>query len=266
MMGARFTYGRCVLCSIRQVNSLPRNFKLALYRSLVPIQVLAGRGRVSADDLTIRVRCPAGTGLVEIDVRHPADVRDPMLYVEMADTTSGQLEVLLMIVNDPLAPRFDVDRDWQGDLTKLGTLPRNIPAEVEAMQAGLAPGQVRRGLRLSRELIPVMERFVVGLGRDRFFIEPLAYHNAILFERYGFAYMTGRSLMERLDRAFRPGGNLFARLDGSTPFRRPGAERTVRGRSWAIYDGIADEPWSGVRMYKRVGHDAGISTFPDGKY
>lgn len=265
-MNARFTYGRCALSSIRHINSLPPDFKLSLYRSLVPAQVLATRGHVTPDDLTIRVRCPEGSCFVEIDVRHPADPRDPMLYVHMADTVSGQLEVLLMVINDPLAPRFDVDRDWKGDLTKLGTLPRNIPAEVEAMRAGLAPGQVRRGLRLSRELIPVMERFAVGLGRDRFFIEPLAYHNAILFERYGFYYMTGRSRMERLDREFRPGGRLFARLDGSTPFRQPGAERTVRGRSWAIYDGITEEPWTGIRMYKRVGHDAGISTFPDGEY
>jgi hypothetical protein len=42
----------------------------------------------------------------------------------------------------------------------------------------------------------------------------------------------------------------------------PGLERTVRGRSWAIHDGILDEPWDGVRIYKTVGENAGVDTFP----
>jgi hypothetical protein len=111
-----------------------------------------------------------------------------------------------------------------------------------------------------------MERFVAGLGKDRFFIEPLAYHNAIAFERYGFAYVTGRFKMGEIDRSFRTGGALLNLLDSSTPFRQPDQACTVRGRSWAIHDGVLGEPWSGVRMYKRVGHDAGICTFPDAVY
>jgi hypothetical protein len=184
----------------------------------------------------------------------------------MADTSSGQLDVLLMQINDPHAPRFDIDRDWHGETTKLGTLTRNIPAEVQAMAAGLAPGQIRRGLRLSRELIPVMERFTAGLGKDRFFIEPLAYHNAIIFERYGFAYMRGRTKMEQIQAGFQPGEALSEQMDGSTPFRQPGAEHTIRGRSWAIHDGVLGEPWSDVRMYKRIDHRAGVCTFPDAIY
>jgi hypothetical protein len=42
----------------------------------------------------------------------------------------------------------------------------------------------------------------------------------------------------------------------------PGMELTVHGRSWAIHDGILDEPWDGVSIYKMVGASAGVDTFP----
>jgi len=257
------------LSSIRQINALPIKVRHAIYASLVPRHVLAAHdldGEPLFDRLTIQIRCPERAGVVEIDARHPLDQRDPVMYVQLADTAYGQLEVLLMVVNDPTAPRFDTDRNWRGESTKLGTRGRNIPAEVEAMRAGLAPGQVRRGLRLSRDLVPIMDRFAAGLGKDRFFIEPLTYHNAIQFEKHGFAYVTGLHKMQEIHSGFQPGFPLWRALDGSTPFRQRGAERTVRGRSWAIHDGILGEPWAGVRMYKRVGEDAHVCTFPDAVY
>ncbi len=52
---------------------------------------------------------------------------------------------------------------------------------------------------------------------------------------------------------FKPGNLLHERLDGSTPFRMQGMERTVRGRSWAIHDDILDAPWDGIVIYKMVG-------------
>lgn len=270
-MQERLTYEGAPLSSLRQINALPEPVKRALYCSLIPLPVLtrlctAPAAEQEPPELSIQVRCPQDTCFVEIDVRHPIAPHDPVFYVHMADTTSGQIEVLLVQANDPHAPRFNIDRDWQGETTKLGTLTRNIPAEVAAMQAGLAPGQVRQGLRLSRRLIPVMEQFAASLNKDRFFIEPLAYHNAIMFERYGFAYMSGHSLMTWIDCQFQPGGELDARLDGSTPFRQPGAGKMIRGRSWAIHDGILGQPWADVRMYKRIGRHAGISTFPDAQY
>jgi hypothetical protein len=93
--------------------------------------------------------------------------------------------------------------------------------------------------------------------------EPLSYDNAIRYEKYGFDYLTGKRLMLEIDREFHPGGRLFKRLDGSTPFRKPGMGRTVRGRSWAIHDGILDEPWDEIHIYKMIGVHAGLNTFPD---
>ena len=69
--------------------------------------------------------------------------------------------------------------------------------------------------------------------------------------------------MERIHKGFSAGGDLLAKLDGSTPFRQPNAADSIRLRSWAIHDGILGEPFTSVTMYKRVGKNAGINTCPE---
>jgi len=258
------------LYSLNQINELSVPVKQRIYRHLVPSEVLCRYG-IDPETLCdvdgnrlVSFHCPAGSRVVEIDIRPEAGFPDPLLYLEISDTRLNQIEVLLFVVNDPAAQRFETDRDWQGHRTKFGTFRRNIPEEERAMEAGLAPGQVRRGLRLSRTLIPLFERFVQNLHHDYYLMEPLAYHNAILFERLGFNYVQGLRRMQWIHLAFEPGGLVHEALDGSTPFRQPDAWRTVRGRSWAIHDGILGEPWHGIRMYKRVGKHAGVDTFPGG--
>jgi len=260
------------LYSLSQVNELPEPIKEGIYRSLLSLSLLDRYGidrETLCDDhghRLVKFTCPAGTSLVEIDVRPEFEFPDPLLYLELADTRLNQIEVMLFIVNDPAGERFATDLDWEGRRTKFGTFRRNIPEEVRAMQAGLTPGQVRQGLRLSRTLVPLLESFVMRLSHDYYLMEPMAYHNAILFERQGFNYVQGLRRMQWIHSAFQPGGQLHTALDGSTPFRQPDAWRTVRGRSWAIHDGILGEPWHGIRMYKQVGKHAGIDTFPGGIY
>jgi hypothetical protein len=104
------------------------------------------------------------------------------------------------------------------------------------------------------------------MGHEYYLMEPLAYHNAILFERVGCNYVQGLRKLQWMHLGFQPGGILHQDLDGSTPFRHADAWRTVRGRSWAIHDGILGEPWHGVRMYKRIGKMYGVNTFPEGPY
>jgi hypothetical protein len=268
----RFAVDGVKLHSIRQVNKLPEETKEAIYRQLLPGALLAQYGidpRTLCDEhgnRLVMITCPAESRLVEIDVRPENGFPDPLLYLELADTRLNQIEVLLFVVNDPASERFDTDRDWRGERTMFGTLRRNVPEETRAMNAGLAPGQVRRGLRSSRTLVPLFEEFVRRLGHEYYLMEPLAYHNAILFERLGFNYVQGLRKMGWIHSAFQPGGRLTKSLDGSTPFRRPDAWRSVRGRSWAIHDGILGEAWHGIRMYKRVNQRAGVDTFPDGPY
>ncbi|MEM6529193.1 MAG: hypothetical protein AAF653_12925, partial [Chloroflexota bacterium] len=155
------------------------------------------------------------------------------------------------------------DVDHNGNPTSFGTASRNIPAEIAAMQAGLAPGQVRSGLRVFSQLVPPFEAFIERMGHDMFLIEPLAYHNAVVFERYGFSYVRGLREMKQIHQQFQPGGALHAKLTADNPFRLPDAWRTVRQRSWAIHDGILGHPFTGFQMYKRIGHHAGVQTFPD---
>jgi acetoin utilization protein AcuC len=193
---------------------------------------------------------------------HQAGFQDPVLYAHLTDTLNGQIHVLLYILNDPHSPRFDVDRMSDGSRTRFGTLKRNLAAETAALEYGLAPGQVRHGLRLLQPATSAFEDFLTSLGHDMYFVEPLYYHNAVIFERYGFAYQVGKRQMEAIHAGFQEGGELCRRLDDSNPFRTSQAANSIRLRSWAIHDGILGEPFTNVTMYKRVGKYADITTTP----
>jgi hypothetical protein len=161
-----------------------------------------------------------------------------------------------------------VDRDCDGEPTRFGLVRRNLEEEERAMRAGLAPGQVRRGLRQMSRQQKLVEDFAAGLGHEIYLANPLGYHNAIFLEWQGFSYIQGRRRMEWIHQQFQPAGQLAHNLDGSTPFRMPAMANTVRGRSWAIHDGVLGEPWPAleVKMFKRVGQHAGVYTFPDAVY
>jgi|Deesub1362A_J573_1020465.scaffolds.fasta_scaffold16753_2 acetoin utilization protein AcuC len=252
--------------SIATINALPPQEKRAIYARFIP-SALRERFSIGPDFrdqngrslLTIRGE-PGSTDVI-LELRHQVDFPDPLLYAHLTDTVNGQIHVLLYVINDPTSPRFDVDRMPDGRPTRFGTELRNIEAEIAAMQFGLAPGQIRRGLRLLKPSIKAFEEFVSTLGHELFLVEPLYYHNAILFETYGFGYVEGRRFMQEIDAGFQPGGPLRAKLDGSTPFRKREFAESARGRSWAIHDGILGQPFRGVTMVKFVSCHAGVSTF-----
>ncbi len=254
--------------SIREINQLPDAEKSQIYATLIPELVFRDY-QIDPNTLT-RHGKPAvffqyrpGSRALELWVkRDPAD-RDPIIYLNMCDTFTHQLLVLLVVVNDPDSPRFNIDIDLEGNPTLFGTTTRNLFAERDAMAAGLAPGQVRAGRRIFKHAVPVFEQFVSNMGHDLFLIEPLSYHNAIVFERYGFNYVRGRSEMEAIDQGFHPDGNLYAKLTAENPFRAPDVWTSIRGRSWAIHDGILGHPFTGFQMYKRIGIHANICTYCD---
>ncbi|MBC8098908.1 MAG: hypothetical protein H7Y11_05660 [Armatimonadetes bacterium] len=257
--------------SIRGINELPEPEKRAIYTSLLPDWLYTDynidRATLThAGQPAVWLRCPAGSRAFEITVKQsPAEI-DPILYLNMADTFNHQLIVLLLVVNDPKAPRFHTDMDEHGNRTHFGTSSRNLYAERGAMNAGLAPGQVRAGLRVFKRSVPIFEQFVLDMGHELFLIEPLAYHNAIVFEKYGFNYMRGYKDMLWIHDAFQPGGDLHHKLTLDNPFRQPEAWQTVRKRSWAIHDGILGHPFTGFQMYRRIGTPAGVNTFPDAQW
>ncbi|MEO1289090.1 MAG: hypothetical protein AAFV93_15100 [Chloroflexota bacterium] len=252
--------------SIREINSLPNPEKWVIYETLIPEHVIADYDIDTNPEQKhpqVRYMSPKGSRAMELFVRRRAEDRDPIMYLNMADTFNNQILVLLVVVNDPDAQRFNIDYDQQGNPTNYGTSSRNKSAEIAAMNAGLAPGQIRRGLRAFRRSVPVFETFVDNMGHDMFMIEPLAYHNAIVFERYGFNYVRGLKDMKLIHEAFLPDGELHQRLDDDNPFRQTAYWNQIRGRSWAIHDGILGHPFTGFQMYKRIGKDAGIESFPN---
>jgi len=257
------------LTALAAVNRLPELEKEQIYARLLPSRLLALLQIEAATlcnpcgERLVQVIAQEGLGFVRIEVRERPDDRDTIFFAELADTHFHQMELAFCIICDPAAERFAVDVNEQGAVNYFTSHGRNLPEELRAMAAGLFPNQTRRGLRLFGEFFSLLERFTDSLGMEMIVAEPLTYDNAIRYERYGFDYLTGRRLMLGIDREFHPGGSLHQRMDGSSPFRMPGLERTVRGRSWAIHDGIMDEPWDGVQIYKIIGVHAGLNTFPD---
>jgi hypothetical protein len=255
--------------SISAVNRLDLEEKTEIYTRFLPSPLLE-RFNIPPTFVDpngnhlLRLRCEPGTADVVIELKHAYTAVDPVLFAHLTDTVNGQIHVLLYIVNDPTSKRYDVDRMPDGTKTQFGIFKRNLEAEEAAMRAGLAPGQVRKGLRILKHSILAFEEFVSSLGHDLFFAEPLYYHNAISFERYGFAYLKGRRLMERINQGFQEGQEFNLLLDGRSPFRSSVMAKSIRGRSWAIHDGVLGQSYDHVTMYKSIGRYAGINTFPEG--
>jgi len=260
------------LTSIQQINQLPAEEREAIYRRLIPPRVIAllgldsATGRDPHGNRLITYVCPPDQGFIRIEVRTHPPGQDYVYLLKLTQPTEEFLEIAFIITNDPHAERFDVDRDPSGNLVGILSGIRNPAEEIRAKRAGLAPGQVRRGLRMFRQVLPLVESFAGELGKEQVSIEGLFYHHAILYERYGFGYLTGRDRMEEIHRGFQPGRLLYRRLDGSNPFRMPEAAGTVRGRSWAIRDGVLDEIWRVPRLYKIVGQAMSMPTCPDCAY
>jgi hypothetical protein len=270
---ARVTPG---IDSILDLNALPWTLREQIYVRLVPEELLARFGvnrgtlRNGAGECPLRIAAPDEGSWARVELRERREDRDPVLLVDIAMSAFGVPELTFVQIIDPGAPRYGVDRDLDGQDTLLGTVSRNLGEEVRALHDGLGPGQVRRGLRMLGRVLECMDGFCRLLGCDLYLVEPLFYHSAILYERQGCDYLMGRELMEQIHAGFHAGGPLHRLLDDSTPFRRRGFDASVRGRSWAIHDGILSGMsaggWSGVKMYRVPGRPSTVSTFPNGSY
>ncbi len=254
--------------SIYELNHLSPEERTRVYRALIPPAIFTlfaiDRNTLQNDEgeKVGQFHTPESHGFVSVEVKEKPSDLDAIFFLQLSDTPFlDNLELSFVIINDPRGERFNIDRDPEGRDTLFGTTLRNVPEEERAMEAGLAPGQVRRGLGLMGEMMRLLERFASRLGTSIISCEALFYHNAIQYERLGFGYLEGKKRMEEIDRDFLPGGSLHQLLNGSNPFRRKGAETSVRGRSWAIQDGILGKPWSSPKLYKPVGKGVGLNTF-----
>jgi hypothetical protein len=259
--------------SIYEINHQPPEERTRIFRSLVPpgIFSLFDIDRTSLlnrlGERVVQFHTPETHGFASVDIKMRPDDVDSIFFLQISDTPfMDNMELSFVVINDPRKERYEIDRDPQGRDTLFGTASRNVREEGRAMKAGLAPGQVRLGLRLLGEFLQLLERFASKMGVSLISGEALFYHNAVQYENYGFGYLEGKKMMEEIDRDFQKGAKYFNKLDDSTPFRRRGAEKTVRGRSWAIQDGVLEEPWLSPKLYKPVGKKVGIKTFRGERY
>ena len=261
--------------TIRQLNNLPENVKRRVYRGLIPPALLTRFGidpiqwTGANKEPMVFLNAEPNSEKVLITARNSSDTADEFFALELADNSLNGVELNLVVLNDPTAPRFSIDYTEDGQPTMFGTLKRNLKAEEEAKNAGLAPGQVRAGLGGSRVVFEQLDTFLSMLGHRAYFLEPLTYASAWVFERRGFAYVRGHKLMDDIQREFQLGGALYQRLDDGLVFRKQNQASTVRGRAWAIHDGILDAldlRWDKIRMVKQIGRQAGVETFPQAVY
>lgn len=265
---------------VQRINQLSAQQKQGLYRTLIPPSLYA-RFQIHPLSLTlgeghraVRIWGPPGDKTALVEIKLP-EMEEPLYSIQISDTQDfTQLNWDFLMVNDPSSPRFLTQVDSLGRDTLFGWASRNLAEEIKAMEAGLCPGQSRRGLRLTRETIECLEFFCRILDIKTIRLEALFYHNAITYERHGFSYFSGYPMMKSIHREFLPGGKLHALMNRSSPFRRPEMAHTVRGRSWAIHDGILldvedemlSEGWDSPVMYRMVGKPRAMSTFPDPVY
>ncbi len=266
---------------IHRINQMSQSEKEGLYRLLIAPSLFR---RFKINPLTftdyegnrlVRFYCPEREETVMIEVKRRVEDADSIYSIQVSDTVDfTQLNWDFLIVNDPESERYNIDVDEKGRDTLWGRASRNLSEEERALKDGLAPGQIRKGLGLTREVIAGLERFAEILGIQSIALEALFYHNAITYERCGFTYFEGFKRMQRIHQAFQPGGKLFQKLDSSNPFRQSGFAKTIRGRSWAIHDGVIseiddnvlEEGWTSPKMYLMVGKPRSVCTFPDAIY
>jgi hypothetical protein len=253
---------------LRDINARPTSERARVYCSLVP-PIFSERYGLDPVALTdpegrslVRLQAPPGEASVCLTLRHRFDALDPALFLRLDESRYGNLQITWIILSDPEGPRFGVDLDDDGNVTDLGARFRNLREEEAAMRAGLAPGQIRPGLRMLGAVLDRIERFASRLGKPALVLEAFFYHNALSYERHGFGYLAGQDRLEAIHRGFLPGGELEVHLDGRTPFRAPGAGATVRGRSWAIHDGVLPRRWWPPMMYRPIGVRFHLSTAP----
>jgi hypothetical protein len=265
---------------IRKISHYHQYQKEGLYRTLIPpslyrrfdinpLNLLSSEGQK-----IVRFFCPPEDDTCLVEIKMP-DTDDPVYSIQISDTIDqSSLELDFLIINDPMSEKFNTDMDERGRDTMFGWASRNRAEEEKAFLAGYYPGQTRKGLGLTTQVIRSIDMFCQILGINIVKLDALFYHNAITYERFGFSYYEGYREMQRIHELFQPGGKLYNKMDDSTIFRKRELAGTVRGRSWAIHDNITDgiedeilkKGWVSPVMYRIVEKPRAMVTFPNPMY
>ena len=119
--GARFIASDgAPLSSLATINLLDDAERDQIYRTLL-IEEMLERFSIDRETLcnpqgerVVSFDTSPNIGLVELRIWRRLSDRDPVMYMQLADTANNQLTILLFVTNDPDSPRFPVDRDWGG--------------------------------------------------------------------------------------------------------------------------------------------------------
>jgi hypothetical protein len=265
---------------IQRISRLDQLQKEGLFRPLIPPSLYH---RFGLNPLNFcnekgfkaaRFFSPEGDRTCLVEIKLEA-MDDPLYSTQLSDSTdTTMLEWDFLVVNDPSSQKFNTHIDPEGKDTLFGWASRNIPEEIQAVDAGYFPGQSYKGMGLTREAVQGLDFFCRIFNIKCIRLEALFYHNAITYERLGFSYFEGYKQMKRIHELFQPDMKLFQKLDHSTPFRKSEFAYNVRGRSWAIHDGIlndleddlVEDGWVSPVMYRMVENPRAMVTFPDPVY
>ena len=160
------------LGSLQELNGLPAPLREGLYGRLIPLEVCARVGVDRATGLNaaghrlLRIFAPPEQSWARVELRASRDDRDPIVLVDIEVGPFGVPELSFVQITDPRSPRFAIDRDEDGQDTLFGTVTRNLQEEGRAAAAGLAPGQVRPGLRMLGRVLDAMDDFCRLFGKE----------------------------------------------------------------------------------------------------
>jgi hypothetical protein len=271
---------RLAMSWIRKISRYHQYQKEGLYRTLIPPSLYQALGINPLNLLDndgqkiIRFFCPEGDSTCLIEIRVPA-IEDPVYSIQISDAVDqSTIEWDFLIINDPSSKKYITDLDENGRDTMFGWASRNKNEEEKAFLAGYYPGQTRKGMGLTGQVIRSLDLFCQILGIKTIKLDALFYHNAITYEKFGFSYYEGFREMQRIHELFQPGKKLHQKMDSSNIFRGKELANTVRGRSWAIHDNILCDikddiltgSWVSPVMYRMVEKPRAMVTFPDPVY
>ena len=106
--------------TLKALNSLPENPKLRLYRTLIPIQVLADfdinpRTWQNPEKLTqVKLEAEKDSNKVKITAWYGEDPANEFFYLELGDNAYNGIDLNFLVVNNPLSPKFRTDFDDKG--------------------------------------------------------------------------------------------------------------------------------------------------------
>ncbi len=240
-----------------EINVLPSRVREEIYLRLVPDRLLAVvcLDRHDADGqrghVPVRIAAPDGAAWARVELRAKPDDRDPALLLDI-----GHVGVRRARAVARADQRSVGRRALPSTATRTVSTPCSAPSAATRSRSGAPwppgspparcdPGSACWGRCWSR-----WTTFAGSSGRSSTSWSRSSITRPSSTSDAAAATSSGASAWRQIHQGFQPGGDLHRRLDDSSPFRRRGLERTARGRSWAIHDGVLDDPWQGVKMFR----------------